>query len=129
MVADERIEQVGVAVQQDPSERDELAVTGVGRRSAGSVRVAEVAGEDGGSNEERHVRGLRPGAFVRGERDHLGLGVPVTGDESEENGVEVLGHVLRVRAGADEALTAADGPWQTGWAPVDAGQAAEVSLG
>lgn len=112
MVADERVEQVGVAVQQDPSERDELAVTGVGGRIAGSVRVAEVAGEDGGSNEERHVRGLRPGAFVRGERDHLGLGIPVTGDESEKNGVEVLGHVLRVRASADEALTAADGPSQ-----------------
>lgn len=101
VVADQDVEQVGVAAQVRLREDHQLTLAGVGGELAGAGEVADVAGE--------HRRGDEDGRRVgrRGPGEELAGGAGVTADEAVEEGL-VGGHVTTLDVGADGALTTAD---------------------
>ena len=100
VVADEDVEQVGVATQVGVGEDHQLALPGPGGDLHRAVEVVGVAGDHRRGDEERgRVRGL-------GLRQHLGGRVLVATDEAVEEEGLVNWHRKTVARGADGALTA-----------------------
>ena len=95
VVADEHVEQVGVAAQVRLGQRDQLAVAGRGR----------VLGRLGRGGRGRRPGGRRrPAAVSRWssrQREDLGGRVGVVADQAVEEGGVVVGHTCTV----DPALT------------------------
>ena len=89
-------------------EHHELALAGAGGERGRAVEVVLVSGEHRRGDEERS-RGRG-----RGSREDLVGGERVATDEAVQERGLVSGHGTTVRAGADDALTAADGARSAG---------------
>jgi hypothetical protein len=100
VVADQHVEQGGVALQMGLGEHHELPLTGAGGQVGRTGEVASVAGE--------HRRGDEDGRRVRrrGKGEDLARGARVAADEAEEEGGLFGGHETTVDESADGALTA-----------------------
>ena len=100
VVADEAVEQVGVATQVRVGENDQLAFTGADGERHCAVEVVGVAGE--------HCRRDQDGGRVRGLglRADLGGCLRVAADEAVEEGGLIDWHTTTVALDADAALTA-----------------------
>jgi len=103
VVADEHVEQVGVAAEVSVGQRDQLSVTGGGRVLGGTGEEFEVVGQQG----RGHEQGCR--GRVSGTPEDLGGGIGLVTDQAVKEGGVVVGHNNTVALGADGALTAADG--------------------
>jgi hypothetical protein len=100
VVADQDVEQVGVALQVGLGQDHELALAGADGQLDGAGEVAGVAGE--------HRRGHEDGRRVRrrSQGEDLGRGTRVTADEAVEEDGLIGGHNTTVDRSADGALTA-----------------------
>ena len=99
VVADEYVEQVGVAVKVGVGEHDQLALSRAGGQRGGTGEVVLVAGEHGRSDED----GGRLGGCGLGQYGGGGVGV-ATDEAVEEDGLGI-GHRTKVSRGADDTLT------------------------
>jgi hypothetical protein len=100
VVADQDVEQIGVAAQMRIGQGDQLTLAGRDRERHRPVQRAVVSGDECCGDEERgRVRG-------RGQGQYLLDGAGVAADETVEEEGLVGGHAKTVARGADDALTA-----------------------
>jgi hypothetical protein len=99
VVADQDVEQGGVALQVGLGQDYELALAGADGQLYGASEVAGVAGE--------HRRGDEDGRRVRlwSQGEDLGRGTRVTADEAVEEDGLIGGHNTTVDRSADGRLT------------------------
>jgi hypothetical protein len=99
VVADQDVEQVGIALQEGLREHHELALAGSRGHFVGASERAGVTDE--------HRRGDQDGRGVRsrGEGEDLVGGARVTTDEAVEEEGRIGGHRTTVDVGADDRLT------------------------
>jgi hypothetical protein len=100
VVADQHVEQGGVALQMGLGEDDQLPLTGAGGQVGRTGEVASVTGE--------HRRGDEDGSRGRGrsQGEDLARGARVAADEAVQEGDLFGGHVTRVGEPPDGVLTA-----------------------
>ena len=99
VIADEHVEQVGVAAQMSLCEGDELPVAGGGGVGSGTRQVVKIVGQEGGGHQQRWRGG------VGGTLEDFGRRVGVVADQAVEEGDVVVGHTFTVDRGADGTLT------------------------